>query len=300
MSFSNDIKNELCQRYLENSSSYSCFAGIMLFVKYSESRGSFSLCTSNRECTELFSSLCRRYGKGDTILTPNKESSTVSFFPTDEERSMIPALKAEFTENRESFFERRVPDAGAFCAGAFIGAGSISDPEKDYHLEITTPDSVLAEALRGMLNENDIPAGLAQRGKRSVVYVKSSEAIEDLLTLMGATRSSIDLMNTKILKDVRNKANRIANCDNANIERTLKASERQIEDIRYIVDTEGFDSLSPELRDMAMVRLENPDVSLSELGTMLEKTLGRSGVNHRLRRLSEIAAEMRERHGTNI
>ncbi|MBR4224910.1 MAG: DNA-binding protein WhiA, partial [Oscillospiraceae bacterium] len=100
----------------------------------------------------------------------------------------------------------------------------------------------------------------------------------------------------KILKDVRNKANRIANCDTANIERTLNASRRQIEDIEYIMANGGMDDLSEELRDMALLRLENPDVSLSELGEMLEKPVGRSGANHRLRRLSEIAERMREEH----
>lgn len=101
-------------------------------------------------------------------------------------------------------------------------------------------------------------------------------------------------MNVKILKDVRNKANRIANCDAANIERTLKASEKQIEDIEYIMNTEGLESLTPELRNMAELRLENPDVSLKELGEMLDKPVGRSGANHRLKKLMEIADQIRE------
>ena len=127
-----------------------------------------------------------------------------------------------------------------------------------------------------------------------VLYFKGSEDIEDMLTLMGATKSSIELMNVKILKDVRNKANRIANCDAANIERTLKASEKQIEDIEYIMNTEGLESLTPELRNMAELRLENPDVSLKELGEMLDKPVGRSGANHRLKKLMEIAEQIRE------
>ena len=102
-------------------------------------------------------------------------------------------------------------------------------------------------------------------------------------------------MNVKILKDVRNKANRIANCDAANIERTLKASEKQIADIEYIMNTDGLESLSPELRNMAELRLENPDVSLKELGEMLDKPVGRSGANHRLKKLMEIAESIRDR-----
>lgn len=136
-----------------------------------------------------------------------------------------------------------------------------------------------------LLERLGIMSKYVERKGLYVLYFKGSEDIEDMLTLMGATKSSIELMNVKILKDVRNKANRIANCDAANIERTLKASEKQIEDIEYIMNTEGFESLTPELRNMAELRLENPDVSLKELGEMLDKPVGRSGANHRLKSL---------------
>ena len=156
------------------------------------------------------------------------------------------------------------------------------------------PFEELCTDLKKLLERLGIMSKYVERKGLYVLYFKGSEDIEDMLTLMGATKSSIELMNVKILKDVRNKANRIANCDAANIERTLKASEKQIEDIEYIMNTEGLESLTPELRNMAELRLENPDVSLKELGEMLDKPVGRSGANHRLKKLMEIADQIRE------
>ena len=127
------------------------------------------------------------------------------------------------------------------------------------------------------------------------MYIKESENIEDVLTFMGASMSSLEIMNVKILKDVRNKANRIANCDSANIEKTIAASYKQIDDIEYIMNPAGFDSLSDELREIAEARMENPDMSLRELGQALTKPISRSGVNHRMRKLSLIAEELRKR-----
>ncbi|UKI16854.1 MAG: DNA-binding protein WhiA [Ruminococcus sp.] len=179
-------------------------------------------------------------------------------------------------------------------AGAFISCGSVTEPIKEYHLEFAVPFEELCTDLKKLLERLGIMSKYVERKGLYVLYFKGSEDIEDMLTLMGATKSSIELMNVKILKDVRNKANRIANCDAANIERTLKASEKQIEDIEYIMNTEGLESLTPELRNMAELRLENPDVSLKELGEMLDKPVGRSGANHRLKKLMEIAEQIRE------
>lgn len=123
--------------------------------------------------------------------------------------------------------------------------------------------------------------------------MKDSESIEDTLTFMGATLSSLDLMNIKILKDVRNKTNRIANCDIANIEKAINAAGKQIADIELIERTIGFGELTKELREIAEMRLENPELSLRELGQMLPKPIGRSGVNHRMMKLAAIAEEIR-------
>ena len=203
-------------------------------------------------------------------------------------RAMIHRIQTDLIDNNSIF---------AFIAGAFLSCGSVTEPIKGYHLEFAVPYPELADDLMKLLVSVGVNAKYAERKNTCVIYLKDSEYIEDLLTLMGATMSSIDLMNVKIYKDVRNKANRIANCDAANIERTLRASEKQVEDIEYIIASEGLDSLTPELRNMAEIRLENPDVSLKELGELLDKPVGRSGANHRLKKLSEIADQIREKRG---
>ena len=204
-------------------------------------------------------------------------------------RAMIHRIQTDLIDNNSIF---------AFIVGAFLSCGSVTEPIKEYHLEFAVPYPELAGDLMKLLVSVGVNAKYAERKNTCVIYLKDSEYIEDLLTLMGATMSSIDLMNVKIYKDVRNKANRIANCDAANIERTLRASEKQVEDIEYIIASEGLDSLTPELRNMAEIRLENPDVSLKELGEMLDKPVGRSGANHRLKKLSEIAERIREKRGS--
>ena len=181
-----------------------------------------------------------------------------------------------------------------FLAGAFLSCGSMTEPMKEYHLEFAVSSSELAYDLAELLNDVGVKAKTAERKNDYVIYMKESESIEDTLTMMGAPSSSIELMNIKILKDIRNKTNRITNCDNANIERTLKASMRQIEDIEYIEKTKGLDYLPQELRNTAEVRLDNPEISLKDLGELLEKPVGRSGVNHRLSKISEIAEQLRE------
>lgn len=202
--------------------------------------------------------------------------------------SLIHRIQDENIDNNSIF---------AFVAGAFLSCGSVAEPIKEYHLEFVVPYFDLMNDLLNVLTSLGFNAKSTERKGTYVIYLKGSEDIEDLITFMGATMSSIDLMNVKIYKDVRNKANRIANCDAANIERTLKASEKQIEDIEYIMNTEGLESLTPELRNMAELRLENPDVSLKELGEMLDKPVGRSGANHRLKKLMEIAERIREERG---
>lgn len=140
----------------------------------------------------------------------------------------------------------------------------------------------------------DIELGKIIRKGTMVAYVKNSENIEDILTFMGARQGTIDLMNIKIYKDVRNKANRIANCDSANIDKVIATAMRQIDDINYIISQDGFENLSDDLREVSEIRLENPEISLQEIGEMLKKPISRSGVARRFQKISKIAEEMRK------
>lgn len=182
---------------------------------------------------------------------------------------------------------------GVFTAGIFIACGSVNDPSKEYHLEFTVPEERLANELALLLRDIGAAAKTAIRRGQYIVYIKDSESIEDTLTFIGAQQCTLELMNVKIYKDVRNKANRIANCDAANIDKVVKAAMKQIDDIRLISQTSGLESLSDELHEIAELRLENTDMSLQEIGESLSVPLSRSGVNHRFKKIAAIANEIR-------
>lgn len=182
----------------------------------------------------------------------------------------------------------------AFIRGAFLAAGSMSDPEKTYHFEIITTTEEKAAQLRDMIRFFDVDAKIVKRKRYFVVYVKDGSQIVDVLNIMEAHKALMNLENVRILKEMRNSINRQVNCEAANISKTVTAASKQLEDILYIQDTVGFSDLSPGLKEIAKLRMEQPDASLKELGSMLSNPIGKSGVNHRLRKLSIIADSLRE------
>lgn len=181
----------------------------------------------------------------------------------------------------------------AFLRGAFLSVGSMSDPEKSYHLEFDCPDDAKAKQLQEIIGAFGIESKIILRKKYHVVYLKEGSGIVDLLNVCGAPVSLMNLENTRILKEMRNSVNRRVNCETANIAKTVNAAARQVEDIEYIRDCYGFRNLPAALREMAQVRLDNPDMPLKELGECFVPPIGKSGVNHRLRKLSELADKLR-------
>ncbi len=181
----------------------------------------------------------------------------------------------------------------AFIRGAFLASGSISDPEKGYHFEIVCPDRQKAEQLQELIRSFQIDAKIVLRKKSYVVYVKEGAQIVDILAVMEANVALMNLENIRILKEMRNSVNRKVNCETANINKTVSAAVKQIEDIRLIESQKGFHTLNEGLAEIAELRLQYPEATLKELGMMLNPQVGKSGVNHRLRRLSEIADELR-------
>jgi len=182
----------------------------------------------------------------------------------------------------------------AFIRGVFLVSGSISNPEKSYHIEIVCSAQKKAEQIKSIINSFGLEAKVIVRKKSYVVYIKEAEQIVDLLNVMEATNALMDMENIRILKDIRNTVNRKVNCEAANINKTVSAAGKQIEDIRYIQERIGLKKLPEGLLEMAEVRLEYPNASLKELGELLSTPIGKSGVNHRLRKLSEIADRLRE------
>lgn len=188
---------------------------------------------------------------------------------------------------------------GYVVAGVFLAVGNVTDPNKEYHLEFVVPSIEACNDLGLILLDNfSILAKHTSRKNSEIVYIKESENIEDMLTLMGASKATLEVMNVKILKNVRNKVNRVMNCENANIERTVRASEQQIEDIELIEKTVGLDSLSDELYEIAVLRYENPEFTLKELGEALTPKISKSGVNHRLEKIKSIAGDIRDNGGS--
>ncbi|MBR5046958.1 MAG: DNA-binding protein WhiA [Eubacterium sp.] len=183
----------------------------------------------------------------------------------------------------------------AFLRGAFLASGSVTDPNKNYHFEITCDNEILASLLRQQLEYFGLDAKTVRRKKYLVVYIKEGAMISDILAVMSGHISKLNFENIRIYKDVRNVVNRRVNCETANINKTVSASRKQIEDIRYIQETIGFGRLPEPLKEVACARLEEPSASLKELGQSLEPPVGKSGVNHRLRKLSQIAQDIRDK-----
>ena len=181
----------------------------------------------------------------------------------------------------------------AFLRGAFLCCGSISDPAKGYHMEFVCDREEQAEQLKQVMAQFDVEAKTVLRKRYFVVYLKEGAGIVELLNVMEAHISLMNLENLRIIKEMRNSINRRVNCEAANITKTIKASTRQVEDILYIKQHYGFSKLPDNLREMAEVRLEYPDAALKELGEYLDPPVGKSGVNHRLRKLSELADKLR-------
>lgn len=182
----------------------------------------------------------------------------------------------------------------AFLRGAFIVSGSITDPYKGYHFEIVAGNEERAAVLEEILHAFNIESKHTIRKSNIIVYVKEGAQISDILGLMEAHVAMMKLENVRIYKEMRNSINRQVNCEAANISKTAATARRQQQDIIYIRDNMGLGNLSEQLREIAIVRIANPDASLKELGEMLHPPLGKSGVNHRLRRLSEIAGDLRK------
>lgn len=188
----------------------------------------------------------------------------------------------------------------AFIRGAFLAAGSMSDPEKTYHFEIVALDLSKARQLQEIICYFDIDAKIVRRKKYFVVYVKEGSQIVDLLNIMEAHVALMNLENVRILKEMRNSINRQVNCEAANINKTVTAASKQIEDIIYLKDELGVNQLADGLKEIAALRIEYPEASLKELGALLSQPIGKSGVNHRLRKLSILADNLREQKEEEI
>ncbi len=180
----------------------------------------------------------------------------------------------------------------AFIRGAFLAAGSISDPNKGYHFEIVCNTSEQADLIQKSMNVFDVQAKMVKRNGKYVVYLKEGAQIVEALRVMEAAHSVMELENIRVVKEVRGTINRKVNCETANIGKTVNAAVRQIEDINLIDSKLGIENLPVQLQEIAKIRLAYPDTSLADLGQLLDPPIGKSGVNHRFKKLAAIASEL--------
>ena len=181
----------------------------------------------------------------------------------------------------------------AFLRGAFLGCGSMTNPEKSYHFEWVAEDQSLRQTLARLLDKSDLPVHEHVRKGQNVMYLKGAQQIADMLAMMGANQAVLEMENIRIKKQMRAGANRASNCDEHNSERMLNAADEQIEAIKLISIQRGLFTLPPGLQEIARLRLEHTSMSLNELGQLMDPPVGKSGVNHRMRRLMDIAKEIR-------
>lgn len=245
--------------------------------------------TESAAVRDFISQICQAHKERKTAVTPQKRRGRDGF--------LIDLSGTGFEEDgaviNPKYVDGKDENTGLFLRGAFIACGVVTDPNKEYHLEFSVGDKEKCGRVCRIINESGMKVKMSSRKGRYMLYTKESESISDILTFIGAMISSMEIMNAKIYKDVRNNVNRAVNCEAANIEKTVAASRKQIEDIELIERTKGLSVLSDELRVIAELRRDNAELSLSEIGKLAEPEISRSGVYHRLRKIGEIAERLR-------
>lgn len=292
MSFSSNIKKELCGiREMPRNEQTAMLYG--MFYAGRTLNGKPAVQTESAELASLTSFLCESVFPDERFEAKRLVKNDGSLFTFAARSPGVRERFGDFDEVKSSIVSGNDDDAGAFLRGVFVCCGSVTDPNKEYHLELVLPLSERAEPLFCFIAEHGMAVKRTRRGKTTVLYIKESELIEDFLTYIGAGNHALEIMRVKVEKDFRNRVNRSVNCDSANLDKTVAASEKIRRDIALIIEKAGLNSLKPELRETALLRLNNPESSLSELCAMFDPPISRSGLNHRLKKLAQIAEGLR-------
>lgn len=314
MSFSSKVKEEVCRHTnLKKEEAAAVLSGIMKVsgtLTFTANRQiNFRITTENAGIARLVFKILKNYFDIHTRLMVKKSNSlkknNIYMVVIGEDmgvRKLLNDVGILGDEDGMITFDYGIKESliesedskRAYIRGAFLGGGSISNPEKTYHLEFVTHDLEYAEALSRLINTYNLTSKVIQRKSSFVVYIKEGEQIVDLLNIIGAHSSLLELENIRIMKEMRNNVNRLVNCETANLSKTVNAAVRQVESIKLIEKEIGLSRLPKNLRDIAELRINYPDESLKELGEMLDPPVGKSGVNHRLRRIEKIADELRK------
>lgn len=308
LTFSGEVKEELSKNQAEKEHCY--IAEIAAIISMcgkvaidSRERYSIKVRTENVSVARKYFTLLRKTFNIDTetLVSANKSKGHVTYTVIvkrhEDAMSVLKETKLMNDEgeiSEEFSIIRRPCCKRAYLRGAFLAAGSISNPEKSYHIEIVCATRKKANQIRMLINGYNLDAKVILRKNSYIVYLKEGSQIVDLLNIMEAPISLMKMENVRILKEMRNTVNRKVNCETANINKTVSAATKQAEDIEFIQKTIGLGKLPDTLQEVARLRLANPEASLKELAELSTSEIGKSGINHRLRKLSEIAEELRE------
>lgn len=270
-----------------------------LFAFSRNASGGLVLSTPSAELAGTIRKKLIDYGLTESQLEIERVKSSYHLSVTDKD-----ALERIFLDFGYSGLEpnMRINDANfacelcvsAFVAGAFISGGSVTDPQRGYHLEFSTHKAKLFDDFVELLEKTPFAPKISSRGYTKILYFKDSAQIEDILTYIGAQDATLDIINMKIERELSNQVNRQVNCVSANIDKAVASALRDGELIKYIMSAKGIDYLPPELRETALLRLQNPEISLEELGALTAERVGKSGVSHRLRKIRALAQSIKE------
>lgn len=301
ITFSQQVKREICAKELRNPCciSAACY-GVACFGKYFDTRG-IVLHTEQKYIAQWAKSVFAQANmRGQIFVRGSKNSPTYEFAVKDpfEVDKMLAAFGHTGGEPSLRINHDNLNCEGcqaAFVAAAFLCCGTMVDPKKSYNLEFVISRFGLAQDLEALLVEKGFAPGRTVRKGINIVYFKSSEKIEDMLTYMGATKSTLEIMDRKVYNDFRNKANRITNCETANIDKTLEAARRFFADIEVLQRAGALQTLEEPLKAAIEVRRQNPELPLAELAALLDEPVSKSGLSHRYRKIASMAEALRQR-----
>ncbi len=297
MSFASETKTELCRAGLTRPCCVRAeLYGILLFCNSFTSAG-IRVLTEHRGFLQRTEKLMKKAAGVTPDERRDEERGKLSLLVREPEklRKLCELFGCELERNPAHHVNLGVLEEdccrASFLRGAFLAGGSMTDPSKSYHLELITGHYSVSREVSALLREMDFRPGSHHRGGNYVLYFKQSEAIEDLLTLLGASSAALALMNAKVEKEVLNGVNRRLNCDEANLDKAVNAALGQIGAIRRLEEQGKLDSLSPKLLEAARLREEHPELNLSQLGALADPPVTKSTLNYRLKKIMELAGE---------
>ena len=314
MAFSSDIKDELCRLQNENQCCrFAELAGILrtgLIIREVRNRNLLLFITEHALVSRMVYSRIKEIVPDGVEISGEKTTrfkrhvvyrlnlTGITAFKEGNELLGSVGINISLPEKTIEYSDFDISERcciRAYLRGGFLAVGSVTNPDKSYHVELAFTDSRISSEFMKYMEYFELKPKLIQRKNYDIVYMKEGQDIVDFLNVINAHNALLEMENIRVLKDMRNQVNRLVNCETANLEKTVNASLKQVSYIKYLDDTVGIENLPANLKEVARLRMEHPEASLSELGKMLNPALGKSGVNHRMRKLEKIASDLMQK-----